>query len=141
MSEAPGVSWSVQPDLPVADMAGPVLEEGAGARSRDTFATFRQKQCAMAGALNQSARAIEKLIRHPFKRNAAVGAAIDINIGTLSLADHHQHFAVAGDTQAARVSKLIEPAQRYGKKIIVIICHELIISASAGQHQQQQANI
>jgi hypothetical protein len=140
MSEATSVSWSVQPDLSVADMAGPVLEEGPGARPRDTFATFRQKQCAMVGALNQSAGAIEKLIGHPFKRDATVGAAIDINIGARSLADHHQHFVVAGDTQAARVSKLIEPAQRYGKKIIVIICHALIISASAGQHQQQQAN-
>jgi len=141
MSKSRSVSGSVQPDLPVADMAGPVLQEGAGARSRDAFATFRQKQCAMAGALDQSAGAIEKLIRHPFKRNAAVGAPIDIDIGARSLADHHQHFAVAGDAKAAGVIELIEPAQRYGKKIIVIICHAVIISASAGQRQQQQASI
>lgn len=141
MSQSSRVRRSVQPHLPVADMAGPGLQEGARTRPSDAFATFWQKQCAMAGALNQFAGAIEKLIGHPFKWNAAVGAPVDINIGARSLADHHQHFAVTGHAQAAGVIELVEPAQRHGKKIIVIICHALIISARAGQRQQQQASI
>ena len=133
MIGSPGLSFSVEPDMAVADMARPRLQVGAGTGPGNTFAAFRQKERAMAGALDQSAGAVEKLMGHPFQRNAAMGAAIEIDIGPCSLTYHHQHLSVVMHRQAAGIRQLVESAQRGGEKIIVVHC--AIIAAACRQRQ------
>lgn len=125
--------FSVEPDMAVADMARPRLQVGTGTGAGNAFAAFRQKERAMAGALDQSAGAVEKLMGHPLQRNAAMGAAIEIDIGPCSLTYHHQHLSVAMHRQAAGVRQVVESAQRGGEKIIVVHC--AIISAACRQRQ------
>lgn len=128
------VPGSVEPDQPVADVAWTALKIGAGAGPRDAFTAFRQKQRAVTGALDQPARAVEKLVGHPFQRNTAMGAAIEIHVHLRSLAYHHQHLTAAMDRKTTGIGQLIESAQRRGKEIIVVF-HSVIISTTIGQRQ------
>ncbi len=139
MSRVGAVICLVEPHLTVAHMAGPALQEGSNAGTGDAFAVFRQKQCAMARALDKSAGAIEELVGYPLQWNAAMGATVDIDISALTLAHHYQHHAVAAEPQAARVGQLVEPAQRCGRTFSKVIGHGLIIPAKVGQGEHRRA--
>lgn len=125
---------SVEPDLAVADMAAARLQIRSRAGPRNTLSAFRQEKCAVTGTLDQSAGAVQELIRNPFKRYGAVGAAVEVNEGSVPLAYHHQHFAVVFHAQATGVSQLIKAAQGRGQKVFSV-GHGLIISASTCRRQ------
>lgn len=128
---------SVKPDLAIANMAAARLQVRASTGTGDTFAVFRQKKRTVGGALDESARAVEKLIGDPLQGDTAMGAAVDVNVGTVALAYHHQHFAVVFHSQAAGVSELVETTQGGGQKII-IVSHGSIISAGACRRQSRK---
>lgn len=125
---------SVKPDLAIANIAAARLQVRTSTGAGDTFAVFRQKKRAVAGTLDQSAGAVEKLIGDPLQGDAAMGAAVDVNVDTVALAYHHQHFAVVFHSQTAGVGELVETTQGGGQKII-IVSHGSIISAGACRRQ------
>ncbi len=91
----------------------------------------------MRGALDQPAGAVEKLVGHPFQRNAAVRASIFVNeyIGTLA---HYQNTICTVDKAfAARIGQLIQSAQRTGRSVLVVIGHGPIIPIAPPDGQQQ----
>lgn len=137
MSQSDGHGRSVKPDLTIADMAAARLQVRASTGTGDTFAVFRQKKRAVAGTLDQSAGAVEKLIGDPLQGDTAMGAAVDVNVGTVALAYHHQHFAIAFHSQTAGVGELVETTQGGGQKII-IVSHGSIISAGACRCQSRR---
>lgn len=137
MSRINGHGRSVKPDLAIVDMATARLQIRPSTGTGDTFTVFRQKKRAVAGALDQSTGAVEKLIGNPLKGDAAMGAAVNVNVNTVALAYHHQHFAVVFHSQTAGVSELVEMTQGGGQKII-IVSHGSIISAGACRRQSRR---
>ncbi len=65
----------------------------AAARPSHAFAAIEQKQRAVGGALQQAAAAIEKLIGQPFQANAAVRAAVEVQVHSALMA-HSNHRAL-----------------------------------------------
>ena len=91
----------------------------------------------MRGALDQPAGAVEKLVGHPFQRNAAVRASILVNeyIRTLT---HSQNTAITVDEAfAARVGQFIQAAQRTGNLVFALMGHGRIIPIGPPDGQQQ----
>src|SRR5690606_24626964 len=68
----------------------------------------------MAGALDQPAGAVEKLVGHPFQGDPAVRAAVEVDKALLSLAYRKHLLAGYYKPLAAGIGELVDPAQGDG---------------------------
>lgn len=65
----------------------------------------------MAGALDQPARMIEKLIGYPFQGDAAVRAAVLVNKNLLSLTHGEQLPTLVAEAPAAGIRQLVHATE------------------------------
>lgn len=69
----------------------------------------------MTGTLDQASGMVEELIRHPFKRDAAVRTAVVVGKHLLTLPYSKKTPSGQFETPAAGVGEFIQPAKQQGK--------------------------
>lgn len=79
------------------------LKRLTAAGAGNTLTTFRQKQSAVGGTLDQLARAVEKAVGLPLQRNAPVRTTVQIQADLPLVAHGKEFYAVNVKSPATRV--------------------------------------